>query len=138
LTANAVLGAIDTAGLDAAATGAIETALRTSGVGGFVLFYPLPGLAFPVGFLVLSYALLRARVVPGAAVAALALGALLFPVGRIGGFEWAVMSSGVGMSVGLGLVALRVLGASAGERAGAHASAPSASELSPALPGREG
>lgn len=115
LTANAVLGSIDTAGLDAAATGAIEAALRTSGVGGFVLFYPLPGLAFPVGFLVLSYALLRARAVSPVAAAALALGALLFPVGRIGGLDWAVIASGVGMSVGLGLVALRVTGTSAGE-----------------------
>ncbi|HEY0172280.1 MAG TPA: hypothetical protein VGB98_14745 [Pyrinomonadaceae bacterium] len=138
LTANAVLGSIDTAGLDAAATGAVETALQTSGVGGFVLFYPLPGLAFPIGFLVLAYALRRARAVPGVAVAALALGALLFPVGRIGGFEWAVMGSGVGMSAGLGLVALRVLGTSAGDWARARAAAPAAAELSPALQGRDG
>ncbi|MET0625874.1 MAG: hypothetical protein ABW250_23270 [Pyrinomonadaceae bacterium] len=134
LTASAVFGAIDAAGLDAAATGAVEAAMRTSGVGGFILLYPLPGLAFPVGFLVLSYALLRARVVSPAAAATLALGALLFPVGRIGGFAWAVIGSGVGMSVGLGLVALRVLGTSAGEWAPVRA----ASELSPALQGRDG
>lgn len=137
LTANAVLGTIDAAGLDAAATQAIEAAMKTSGVGGYVLLYPLPGLAFPVGFLVLAYALLRARVVSASAALALALGALLFPVGRIGGLDWAVIASGVGMSVGLGMTALRVTGTSAGEWARVHASAPSASELSPVLQGRD-
>ena len=43
------------------------------------------------------------------------LGALLFPVGRIGHVEWAILGSGLGMTAGLGLVALRVLGMSAGE-----------------------
>ena len=137
VTANAVLAPVETAGLDATATQAIEAAMRASGVGGYVLLYPLPGLAFPVGFLVLAYALMRARVVSGAAAAALMLGALLFPVGRIGGFDWAVIGSGVGMSLGLGMTALRVLGTSAGEWARARAAAPSASELSPALQGRD-
>lgn len=138
VTANAVLAPVEAAGLDAAATQAIEAAMKTSGVGGYVLLYPLPGLAFPIGFLVLAYALLRARVVPAPAALALALGALLFPVGRIGGFDWAVIGSGVGMLVGLGMTALRVLGTGAGEWARVRASAPSAAELSPALPGREG
>lgn len=137
VTANAVLGTVESAGLDAAATQAIEAAMKTSGVGGFVLLYPLPGLAFPAGFLVLAYALLRARVVSTLAAAALALGALLFPVGRIGGFDWAVIASGVGMSLGLGMTALRVTGTSAGEWARARAAAPPASELSPALQGRD-
>lgn len=137
VTANAVLGPIETAGLDATATQAIEAAMQTSGVGGFLFLYPLPGLAFPIGFLVLACAMLRARVVSGVAVVALALGALLFPVGRIGGIDWAVIASGVGMSVGLGLVAPRVIGKSAGEWSRARATASSASELSPALEGRE-
>jgi hypothetical protein len=137
VTANAVLAPIETAGLDAAATQAIEAAFKASSAGGYVVLYPLPGLAFPVGFLVLACALLRARVVSPVAAAALALGALLFPVGRIGGFDWAVIGSGVGMSLGLGTTALRVLGKSAGEWARARASAPPASELSPALEGRD-
>lgn len=115
VTTTALLGSVEAAGLEEPATRAIEAAFRRDGVIGYVIFYPLPGICFPAGFLVLSIALLRARVVSAAAAAALALGALLFPVGRIGGLEWAVMGSGVGMSVGLGLVALRVLGMSAGE-----------------------
>jgi hypothetical protein len=58
-----------------------------------------------------------ARAVSPAAAVALALGALLFPVGRIGQLEWAVMASGVGMSLGLGLTALRALGTGAVGRA---------------------
>ncbi len=44
-----------------------------------------------------------------AAGAALAAGALLFPVGRIGGVEWAVIASGVGMTLGLGAAGLGAL-----------------------------
>jgi hypothetical protein len=115
LTAGAALGSVQTAGLEEPAMRVVEAAFQRDGVGGYILLYPLPALSFPVGFLVLSYALLRARVVSPAAAGALALGALLFPLGRIGRFEWAVLGSGVGMSVGLALVALRVLGMRAGE-----------------------
>jgi hypothetical protein len=115
VTANAIYGSINGAGLEEPAMHAVEAALRAGGVNGYILLYPLPGLAFPAGFLVLGLALWRARVVSPWAAGALFVGALLFPVGRIGGFAWAVMGSGVGMTVGLGLVARRVLGMSAGE-----------------------
>src|SRR5829696_1672394 len=101
VTANAMLRSIDAAKLDAAATLAIEEAFKADGIAASLFLYPLPGLAFPAGFLVLAYALRRARDASQTAAVALALGALLFPVGRIGGLEWAVMGSGVGMSVGL-------------------------------------
>ena len=115
ITAGAVFAAVDGAGLDDAAMRAVEAAFGSSDVRGYLFLYPLPGLAFPAGFLVLSLALVRARIVAPLAAVALALGALLFPVGRIGGVEWAVLGSGLGMTVGLALVALRVLGMSAGE-----------------------
>jgi hypothetical protein len=115
ITAGAVFAAVDGAGLDETATRAVEAALSRSGVGGYLFLYPLPGLAFPAGFLVLGLALARARVVAPLAAGALALGALLFPVGRIGGVEWAVLGSGLGMTAGLALVARRVVGMSAGE-----------------------
>jgi len=115
MTANAVLSPIESAALDEAARAAIESALRASGVGGYIVLYPLPGLAFPAGFLVLSYALLRARAASPAAVCALALGALLFPVGRIGQSGAAVLGSGFAMSLGMGLIALRVLRVRVGE-----------------------
>jgi hypothetical protein len=115
LTANAIYGSIVGAGLEETAMRAVEAAFLRDGLFGYVILYPLPGLAFPAGFLVLSYALRRARVVTPVAAAALALGALLFPVGRIGDVEWAVLGSGVGMSLGMALIALRVLGTKAGE-----------------------
>jgi hypothetical protein len=115
VTANAIYRSVNGAGLSEPAMRAVEDAFRRDDVWSYLFLYPLPGLAFPAGFLVLAFALRRARVGSLLAAGALALGALLFPVGRIGGFEWAVLCSGVGMSVGLALVALRVLGMSAGE-----------------------
>ena len=126
LTAHAVLAPVETAGLEEPARQAIEAAMRTAGVGGYVLLYPLPGLAFPAGFLVLAYALLRSRAVSRAAAASLALGALLFPVGRIGGVEWAVLGSGIGMSFGMARVALRVLGTRSAEWSGVSVAASAA------------
>lgn len=137
LTANAVLGSVDAAGLEASAMLAVEAALQRDGLFGYVVLYPLPGLAFPAGFLVLSYALLRARVVSPLAAGALALGALLFPVGRIGHFEWAVFGSGVGLSLGTAMVARRVLGSGAGEWAPLPAAAETHAPLGgPASEGR--
>lgn len=115
VTANALLGSVEAAGLDEQATRAVEAAFARDGVGGYILLYPLPGLAFPAGFLVLAYALRRARAATTAA-ALLAAGALLFPVGRIGGSDWAVIASGLGMTLGLGRVALGVLRAGAADR----------------------
>ena len=115
VTARAALGPVEAAALDETARHAVEAAMMKSGVGAYVLLYPLPGLAFPVGFLVLAYALLRARVVSPAAAVLVALGAVLFPVGRIGGVEAAVMSSGLAFTLGMALVALRLLGLSTTE-----------------------
>ena len=119
VTANAVLGTVEAAGLDEAATRAVEASMMRSGVGGLVLLYPLPGLAFPAGFLVLAYALRRARAASPAAALLVALGALLFPVGRIGGVEAAVIGSGLALTLGMSLTALRLLGV------GAHATSTS-------------
>ncbi|HEX8560670.1 MAG TPA: hypothetical protein VF668_21430 [Pyrinomonadaceae bacterium] len=116
VTAGAVLDSLETAGLDEHATRAVEAAFARDGVGGYILLYPLPGLAFPLGFLVLAYALRRARAATTAAAALIAAGALLFPVGRIGGFGWAVIGSGLAMTLGLGHVALGVLRAGAAGR----------------------
>jgi hypothetical protein len=75
----------------------------------YVLLYPLPGLAFPVGLLVLSFGLFRVRVVSPLVAALLALGAILFPIGRIGGIAAAVIASDVALSVAMGLIGWRVL-----------------------------
>lgn len=115
VTANAVLQSFDAAALGEAAERAVEASMMREGVGGLMLLYPLPGLAFPLGFLVLAYALRRARAASAAAALLVALGALLFPVGRIGGVQWAVIGSGLALTLGMSLTALRLLGLRAGE-----------------------
>ncbi|HEX7316816.1 MAG TPA: hypothetical protein VF297_23140 [Pyrinomonadaceae bacterium] len=119
LTANAIFQTLEGAGLNAAAEQAIEAAMMKSGVGAYVLLYPLPGLAFPAGFLVLAYALWRARAASLVAAPLVALGALLFPVGRIGGFQWAVIGSGLALTLGMALAAVRLLRTESGVEAGA-------------------
>jgi hypothetical protein len=114
LTANAVLGPVEGAALDEAARQTLTAAFTESGAGAYVIFYPLPALAFPAGFLVLAYALLRSRVVSPAAALLVALGAVLFPVGRIGHVEAAVMGSGLAFTLGMALTAFRLPGLSKG------------------------
>jgi hypothetical protein len=47
------------------------------------------GISFPIGLLILAVCLLWNRVVSPFVVLVFAAGAILFPVGRIGGFWWA-------------------------------------------------
>jgi hypothetical protein len=75
----------------------------------FLFLFPLPGLAFPAGLLVLSFGLLRAKAAPGAAAWLLALGAVLFPVGRIPGIEPAILASSVALSASMGWIGWRIL-----------------------------
>ncbi len=91
---------------------------------------PLPGLFFPVGLLILAVALLRKKVVPTWAGLLFALGAVLFPVGRIPGFMWAIFACDVLLTVSLGYVGGRVLGMTAEEweRAPTAAAEPAAVE----------
>lgn len=118
ITANAIFQSFDAAALGEAAERAVEASMMKSGVGTYILFYPLPGIAFPAGFLVLAYALLRSRAVSTTAAVLVALGALLFPVGRIGDIEAAVIGSGLAFTLGMSLTALRLLGVKSGVEAG--------------------
>lgn len=115
LTASMIGWSIETAKLDGQMMSGIEEAMRKNGVAPYVFMYPLPGLGFPVGLLILSYGLLRTRVAPWVVVVMLALGAILFPVGRIGGVAAAVLGSGVALSAALGLIGWRVLNWTAAE-----------------------
>jgi hypothetical protein len=98
------------AAIDESAARAVEQSLVDGRVFEYVIMYPLPGLAFPIGLLVLSVGLLRAKVVSPAAAVLLALGAILFPVGRIGDVAAAVVGSGAALTAGMGSIGLRVLG----------------------------
>ncbi|MDT5269578.1 MAG: hypothetical protein QOH49_1764 [Acidobacteriota bacterium] len=115
VTANAIFQSFDAAALGEAAERAFEASMMRGGVREYILLYPLPGLAFPAGFLVLAYALWRSRAASPAAALLVALGALLFPVGRIGQIEAAVIGSGLAFTLGMALVALRLFVLGAGE-----------------------
>jgi hypothetical protein len=116
ITAGAILQSFDAAALGEAAEQTFIASMERGGVWGFIFLYPLPGLAFPAGFLVFAHALWRARAASAAAALLVALGALLFPVGRIGGIEPAILSSSLALTLGLSLTALRALGLNSGER----------------------
>ena len=107
-TAFMMIWAIEATG-DAATIGAVERALAEAGVREYVFFYPISGLFFPIGLLVLSVGLVKARAVSPAVVALFALGAVLFPVGRIGQVEAAVIGSGVALTIAMTAIAWRVL-----------------------------
>lgn len=51
------------------------------------------GLLFPIGLIVLGITLAVARPIHRGAGVLLAIGGVLFPIGRIGGYEWAVVSA---------------------------------------------
>lgn len=100
-TADAAMGVVDEAGARA-----IEAAVTGSD---FLFSTRVPGLTFPIGLLILAGALVATRRAPALLGAFVAAGAALFPVGRIGGFEWAVVASGVCLALGFGWLAVRTL-----------------------------
>jgi hypothetical protein len=102
-------GTLEAAALGGPTMRAVEDAMARGGVPQFLFLFPLPGLAFPVGLLILSAALLWARVVPAPAAILLALGAVLFPVGRIGGIEAAMLASSAAIAASMGWTGWRVL-----------------------------
>jgi hypothetical protein len=53
------------------------------------------GILFPFGMITLGVTLFATRVVPRPIALTLIIGAVLFPVGRIGGLQWAVFSCDV-------------------------------------------
>jgi hypothetical protein len=67
------------------------------------------GITYPLGLIILAFCLFRTRVVAPIVAILLALGALMFPVGRIGGFWWAVLGSDVLLLAAFGLIGLRMI-----------------------------
>jgi hypothetical protein len=72
------------------------------------------GIFFPIGLLILAVCLYRNRVVSPIIVLSLAAGAILFPVGRIGGFWWAFIGSDLLLIAAFGLIGRRLLSADIG------------------------
>ena len=69
------------------------------------------GVSFPTGLLILAFCLYQTRVVSFAVIIAFAAGAIMFPVGRIGGFWWAFLSSDILLLAAFGLIGRRLLAA---------------------------
>jgi len=109
VTATMIRGSLEAAALGEPVSRAIENAMREGGVPSFLFMFPLPGLAFPAGLLVLSAGLLRAKAAPAPAALLLALSGVLFPVGRIPGIEPAILASGVALSASMGWIGWRIL-----------------------------
>lgn len=100
-TAYAAVAAVDPAGAQAVEE-ALTTPLFLS-----VTFYP--GICFPIGMLTLAVALMATRRVPALLGVLVAAGAVLFPIGRIGGLPWAILASGVCLTLGLGWLGVSML-----------------------------
>ena len=81
----------------------------------YILTTRAPGLAFPIGLVVLAVALVATRRAPALLGLLVAAGAVLFPIGRIGGLTWAIVASDVVLLVGLGWLGVRTLGGAAAE-----------------------
>lgn len=65
----------------------------------------MPGALFPLGFLLLSVALLRSREFPTAAVVLLGVGAILFPIGHAVGVTPALIGGDVVLVVAMSWIA---------------------------------
>jgi hypothetical protein len=67
------------------------------------------GIFFPLGLLILAASLYRRRVVSPVAPLALALGAILFPIGRIAGLLVGIVGGDLSLLVAFGMVGRRLL-----------------------------
>lgn len=74
----------------------------------FVSIIPI-GLVFPVGLIVLGITMVLARPVHRTIGATLAIGGVLFPLGRAVGFEWAVVSSDLALAAAFGSIGWQIL-----------------------------
>ena len=113
-TAYAAIAAVDGAGAQA-----VEEAVTTPLFRATTVF---PGIAFPIGLLILAVALLATWRVPLLLGLLVAAGAVLFPVGRIGSLPPAIVASGICLVLGLGWLGVRTLRG----RSGASEEAPAA------------
>lgn len=109
VTASLIEWSLESAAFDESVIKAIESALLAGGVREYVLMYPLPGLAFPAGLVILSLGLFRSKITSNWLPFLLALGAILFPVGRIGGSAFAVIACGAALSLAMGAIGWKIL-----------------------------
>ena len=76
---------------------------------GYTIAVLVPGLAFPIGLLVLAVALWRSQITPRWAPIVVAVGAVLFPIGRIPAIDPLLLITDLVLLVGLGALAVDTL-----------------------------
>lgn len=81
--------------------------LRTQRV--MLLTSQVPGICFPIGLLLLSFALWRSRLAPAWVSGTLALGAVLFPIGHAVRVSWALVGGDVVLAVAFAALAVYVM-----------------------------
>ena len=90
-------------------SGAHQTVEMLRGTFKLVAATQMIGLTFPIGLIILAVCIYRSRNFNSFIPFVLAFGALLFPVGRIGGFAEAILGSGLLLTIAFGLIGWRIL-----------------------------
>lgn len=67
------------------------------------------GIFFPIGLILLSISIYKNRIFNRLIPLLLAVGAILFPIGRIGGFAIAVIGSGLVLTAAFGLIGWQII-----------------------------
>lgn len=69
----------------------------------------MPGILFPIGLLAMGITLMIARPIPRWIGALLAVGGVLFPIGRIGALPWALVSCDVILAAAFAAIGWQIL-----------------------------
>jgi hypothetical protein len=88
-----------------------QTIELLKGSGKLIATTQMIGIFFPLGLLILAACLYRNRIVSLLVVLIFAAGAILFPVGRIGGFWWAFIGSDILLLAAFALVGRKIISA---------------------------
>ena len=90
-------------------SGATQTVEMLRGTLKLVAATQMIGITFPIGLIIVAVCLYRSGFFYQIIPLLLAIGAVLFPIGRIGGFTSAVLGSGIFLTIAFGLIGWRLL-----------------------------
>ena len=96
-------------------SGAHQTVEMLRGAFKLVAATQMIGLTFPIGLIILAVCIYRSGQFNLFTPLALVIGALLFPVGRIGGFAVAILGSGIFLTAAFGMIGWQILTRTADE-----------------------
>lgn len=92
-----------------AAQGAEQTIEQLRGTFKLIAATQMIGIFFPIGLILLAVSVYRSKIFNPLISLLLASGAVLFPIGRIGGFRIAVIGSGILLFAAFGLIGWQIL-----------------------------